>query len=185
MSSNPAKDVAISSARKRRPMPFEAPSREQRASLHGRGMRVRVLSLIILITAWLAPANGGACPSDARGASDQTHPATHEAGGHEHGDAHHASGTPHSHATQAESETPGSHAPADGPHCCRSEPRAAVLTASLPADGTQRAKSLLLEAPAPATFDSLAAPARSRFLLPGRQPPPPEPFARTRRPLLI
>lgn len=182
---NPANKVSISRARERRSMPCEATSLLRRRSQHGWVVRIRALGLIVLISAWLVPVGGGACPTDARAADDHTHTATHDTGGHEHGDAHHASGTRHAHATREESEAPGSHAPAEGPQCCRSEPRAAVLTASLAADATPRVKSLPVELLTPTSFSALTAPARSRAALPGGQPPPPEPFARTRRPLLI
>jgi hypothetical protein len=60
-----------------------------------------------------------------------------------------------------------------------------VLKASAPADETQRLRTLTLALHVPIAFESLASRVRTRSLLPGRQPPPPEPFARTRRPLLI
>jgi hypothetical protein len=173
---NPAKEVAISSRRKRRSMPLEATSRGRRAGQHGRGMRIRALCLIMLIAAWLVPAGGGACPADTRGASGHAHAAS----GHEHGDP----GSSHAHAVSQESETRPD-APAESPRCCSSDPKPAVLTASAPAGETQRLKSMSLELPALALFESFATPARNRLRLPGGRPPPLEPFARTRRPLLI
>lgn len=150
-------------------MPIEAMSRERRPSQRGRGMRIRASILITLMAAWLMPAGVGACPKDAHGASHHAHPAL----------------SAHSHAAGEASESPASNAPADGSTCCRDTSRAAVLTASLTPDATPRVKSLPVLLSVSPAFDSLTARMQNRVAIPARQLPHSEPFARTRRPLLI
>ncbi len=142
-------------------------------------MRVRALTLILLVAAWMVPAAGWSCPSNE--ATDHVHEpksdvASHHAhADHDHGNAHDAAAGGHS--------GPAQDTPSDDPNCCERGTEAAVVQAVF-RDGQARPK--LSAAVFPTTLGVVARPAASTTgaQLRRRQPPP-LPFARTRRPLLI
>ncbi len=143
-------------------------------------MRVRALTLILLVAAWMVPAAGWSCPSNE--APGHVHGPMGEAASHPHADAAHVHGNAHDAATGGHSD-PTRDTPSDDPTCCEHGPEAAVVQAVLK-DGQARPK--LSTAVLPTTFGVTARRAASTTgaQLRRRQPPP-LPFARTRRPLLI
>ncbi len=142
-------------------------------------MRVRALTLILLVAAWTVPAAGWSCPSSE--AVGHVHEPTsevashHAHAGHDHGNAHDAEAGGHSGRAQDTSS--------DDPSCCERGPEAEVVQAVLK-DAQARPK--LSAALLPTTLSVAARPAASATGAQiRRQQPPPFPFARTRRPLLI
>ena len=142
-------------------------------------MRVRALTLIVLVAAWMVPGTGWSCPSSGPGPEAQAHDHPDEATPHSHTRADPDHGKPHPAATGTFSD-PARELPADDPTCCNSgsdlpavqalikhaQPRPKLSLAAL---------SALLAVPA----------ARATGAQVRRQQPPPLPYARTRRPLLI
>ncbi len=133
-------------------------------------MRIRALTSVVLVIAWIVPAVGMSCPSD-------------EAAGHVHASA--AEATPphvhgdHDHANSHDADVPSS----DDPSCCKRVPEPLPVHAVVK-DVQPRPK--LSPALLPTTLVLLAPPAvpPTEAQLRSQQPRPP-PFARTRRPLLI
>ena len=160
------------------------------------GMRLRALTLIVLMATWMVPPNGYSCPTDS------TAVAAH---GHEHGvPSHSHSDDAHSHASDERSHA---HPSQDGglPHhvevaeaysgripravsddrssCCESgrdvpAVEAAVKNAELRPKSADAVLQLIIATAAPAVPLATAAQLR-------RQQPPPVPYEKNRRPLLI
>jgi len=147
-------------------------------------MRVRALTSIFLLAAWLLPATGGACPSEARegvghshahaaAAPEQTHdPASHDHGGHHHG----------SRAVAGERQA-DSGSTSDEPTCCARAADTPVFQATLkeakPRPDLSKAMPAAVVAAIPSPAPSLTG---AEFR---RRQPPPLPYAHSRRPLLI
>lgn len=142
------------------------------------GMRARALLLIFLTASWLLPAGVSACPADSPAEESHTHSGAiadhhHEAATAHEGDHHHAAPAP----------VGDDDAPLDGPVCCRDEGKAPAVVASV-LDAKPRPKAmavLVKDLPLPAPPEAAL---RSGAWLRLRQPPP-SPYARSRRPLLI
>ncbi len=133
-------------------------------------MRIQAFLLIVLTTGWVLPAGAFACaPHTETDAHSQTP---------------HQDGHDHSHAASDRGAAAPDHvAGSDAPICCDDEGRTPTVVASV-VDSKPRPKSIplalrnpLLDVPQPVVL-----PSRARLRL--RQPPP-LPYARTRRPLLI
>ncbi len=142
-----------------------------------RSMRIRALILIIATAGWLLPAGAFACPPHTAEADahHDGHELTHAAG--HHGDA------THDHAAAPESQKSEPGAPTDAPTCCSDDTRTPTVLASV-VDAKSRPKSISLALPSSllAVPQALALPSAARLRL---HQPPPLPYARTRRPLLI
>ena len=150
-------------------------------------MRIRALITIVLTAGWMLPAGALACPSLTADADAHSHSHADHGTGHEHG---HGNSDPghgdHDHvagpeAQRAVSGEPG--APLDEPKCCSDDTRAPAVVASV-LDAKPRPKSIsfALASPLFGAPEPVVLPGGLRFRL--RQPPP-LPYTRTRRPLLI
>ncbi len=140
-------------------------------------MRTRALILIALTVGWLLPAGARACSPHVPESEVSSQAAHHEGHQHSHGPSDRAEGA---HAAAAGSQESESGAPLKVPTCCDNRARVPAV-ASVP-DANPRPKPIplallypLLATPEPVV---LASGARLRE-------PPPLPYARTRRPLLI
>ncbi len=146
----------------------------------GNGMKIRALLLIVLTTGWLLPAGASACPAEGSAKDDQKH--TAHVGDHarDHGD-HAADGHGHDHASGS-----GGQREAGGPPaartCCRDDAEAPVIVASL-LDAKPQPQPIAHALENPVETPPAAAVSSGTWLR-VRQPPP-LPFARSRRPLLI
>ena len=131
-------------------------------------MRIRALTLIVLVIAWMVPTGGASCPSDARDPARHTHTHSEAAvpGSHDHAVPGHADG----HTANAAS-------------CCQRATDSHALQAALQ-DAKPRPKLSVAALPALLTVsaDGETSVSSVKFR---RQPPPPLPYAGTRRPLLI
>ncbi len=141
-------------------------------------MRVRALTSILLV-GWMLPASGWPCPSSE--AAGHVHELTSEVdshhvhAAHDHGNAHDAAAGGHS--------SPAQDTPSDDPNCCERGSDVAVVQAVLK-DGQARPKLSAAVLPTTLGITSRPTAATTGAQLRRRQPPP-LPFARTRRPLLI
>ncbi len=146
-------------------------------------MRIRVLILIVLTAGWLLPAGGLACRSDSAADGGHPHVARQDGHPHAHGLSDHDPAE-HSHAQATSDSRPSApSAPSDDPICCTSDANASVAIGSI-RDARPRSKAapVALSNLLPKVPQPVALPTGARLRL--RQPPP-LPYARTRRPLLI
>jgi hypothetical protein len=145
-------------------------------------MRTRALILTALTVLWLVPSGAGACSPHAPG-SDLHAQADHH-GGQEHPDGTSDQGeATHAHVLVPASQDSETDAPQGVPTCCDDEGRAPAVVASV-RHTDPRPAPLPLALPNPL----LAAPELVVLLNGARlrmRQPPPLPYARTRRPLLI
>ncbi len=148
------------------------------------GMRVRALTSIFLLAAWLVPATGGACPSEAHEGVGHAHAhaapeAPHDHTSHDHGGAAH--GPAH---TAAETHPgSGSSSPADEPICCARTADLPVVQAAAPdAKPRPELRTAILSVVSVVPPPPVASVSSAEFR---RRQPPPLPYARSRRPLLI
>lgn len=148
-------------------------------------MQLRVLIVFVLIAGWVPPAGADACPPDAAQGVAHSHAADH--GGREHAHTHddhsHGRRVAHDHAAAPESPQSGPDAPTGMSICCSDSMGTPTHVASA-LNFAPRSKPILLALPSRVLSDSQPAsfPSAARFRL--RQPVS-QPFARTRRPLLI
>ena len=173
----------VSSGWRRRPIGFGDRSSRQRANRSPReSMRIRVLILTVLIAGWVLPAGVDACLPDAALEVTHSHAADHVGREHAHGQGQ-SQGSAHEHATAPEFPQHGTGAPSEAPICCSVSMAAPPRDASA-LSSTLRTKPTLLALPSPLPSSSQLQgfPSGARFRL---QQPAPQPFARTRRPLLI
>lgn len=147
-------------------------------------MRIRALTSIFLLAAWLVPAAGGACPSDAHEGVGHAHahavaaPApTHDHASHDHAADHH--GPAHAAAETRPSSDSSSPVP-DEPICYARTAELPVVQAAAP-DAKPRPE---LRTAVPSVVPPPPAASLSSAEFRRRQPPP-LPYARSRRPLLI
>ncbi len=145
-----------------------------------KSMRIQALILIVLTVGWALPAGALACPSRTPEADAHPQAAHHDGREHTHGAGHHGPGD-HHHAAGPESRRGEPGAPLDAPSCCNGDTRApAVLAAVLDAKPRPKSIPLALSNPLVDVPQPVALPSGARL---GQ--PPPLPYARTRRPLLI
>ncbi|MEE9609428.1 MAG: hypothetical protein V3U03_16935 [Myxococcota bacterium] len=141
----------------------------------------RALTSIVLVVAWMVPATGWSCPSDARGAAAHAHVDSDEAAPHSHSHADHGHGSHDAAAGGHSGQAQGTSS--DDPSCCERGPETPAVQAVLK-DAQPRPKFSTAVLPAflavTARPDASATGAQLR-----RQQPPLLPYARTRRPLLI
>ena len=145
-------------------------------------MRIRALILIVLTVGWVLPAGARACPRPTPEADAHSQAAHHDGHEHAHGASHHGRGD-HDHAAEPESRRGEPGAPLNAPSCCSGDTKPPAVLASV-LDAKPRPKSIPHALPNPllAVRQAVVLPSGARVRL--RQPPP-LPFARTRRPLLI
>jgi hypothetical protein len=144
------------------------------------GMRIRALTLIALMVVWMMPAGGSTCPSTARGRASHSHAHSNDSTADSH---YHAVPT---HADAAAEEAPtntGSIPVGDGQTCCKQRGSDSIVLQPALQDAKPRTKvltplPLLIAVSLPAATWLSAEELR-------HQPPPPRPYACTRRPLLI
>lgn len=142
-------------------------------------MRIRVALFIVLLANGLWSVGARACPTEVAEPGAHSH-GVEEAGAHVHRSAGDTSG----HAPTAERDARrGLGAPEEGPDCCRADARAPVLaeatTGSLPMGQLSLA---VLSTPRLDPPRAPVLPSSARLRL-GQ--PPPLPYARSRRPLVI
>lgn len=184
-------DVRVSRAEVGRPKGRAVECR--RLGILDTGMRLRALTLIALLASWNVPATAVSCPANSTGKAIHGH--ARGAPSHSHAnDSHSHSGDPHSHADAGHGDT-GHHAEAawghvgrtpvaanSHPSCC--EPASDARVEQVVLQNAPRPKvstAVLLPVAAAATpMSPLATASQLR-----RRQPPPLPYERTRRPLLI
>lgn len=138
--------------------------------------RVHALTLIVLVVAWMVPISGSSCPSSAQSPANRAHVHSHDAGAGSHDHA----APDHSHVHDAGEARSSPASTPDDSTCCerRTSYPLAVQAALQDAQPRPTLLPMLLTVEAPAvTWMS-----EVRLL---HQPPPPRPYAQTRRPLLI
>ncbi len=133
-------------------------------------MRMRALTLIVLVAAWMLPAAGWSCTSDAPGPEAHTHVDSGEAAPHSHS---HAAGG-HSGPAQGTSS--------DDPSCCDRGSEVPAVHAVLK-DARPRPQFSVAVLPAFLAVTALPAASATGAQLRHQHPRPP-PSARARRPLL-
>ncbi len=143
-------------------------------------MRIRALTTIVLVVAWIVPAGGMSCPTDEAAGHAHRHlaeaaPHSHPHADHDHGNSHDAAAGVHSRPAQDTSS--------DDPSCCTGGPQAPPVQAVLK-DAEPRPKLSAVVLPTLLVLNAPPAASTTRAQL-RRQQPPALPFARTRRPLLI
>jgi hypothetical protein len=145
------------------------------------GMRAGALTLIILVATWMMPVGGSTCPSAKKSPSHHSHARSNDSAAHSH---HHAA-PPHTDGAvgaEAHSHT-GSMPVGDGSTCCKQRASDAVVLQPALQDAKPRTK---VSMPVPVWI--VVSPPAATWFAAGEiqhQPPPPRPYARTRRPLLI
>jgi hypothetical protein len=143
-------------------------------------MRTHALTLIALMIVWVMPAGGSTCPSTAKSRTSHSHAHSNDSAAHSH---HHAV---HTDADAPAKEAPtnaGSIPVGDGPICCKQRGSDSIVLQPALQDAKPRTKvstslPILIAVSLPAATWLSAEELR-------HQPPPPRPYARTRRPLLI
>lgn len=154
----------------------------QRPGNRENGMRLCALTLVVLVAAWMVPASGSPCPSTVQGLANHAHVHSNDSApdSHDHAVPDHS----HAHAAEAAAQSGATRDSAsDNPACCERASDARAVQAALQ-DPQPRPKLSIaglstLLAVAPLAMTSVSGAALRR------QPPPPRPYARTRRPLLI
>lgn len=185
-------DVRVSRAEVGRPKGRAAERR--RLGILDTGMRLPALTLIVLIASWnIIPATAVSCPANSTGQAIHGH--ARGAPSHSHAsDSHSHSGDAHSHADAGHGDT-GHHAEAAWGHAGRT-PLAANSQPSCcePASDARVVLVVLQNAPRPKVSTAVLLPvaAAATPMSPWatasqlrRRQPPPLPYERTRRPLLI
>lgn len=154
----------------------------QRPENRGTGMRVRALTLIVLVAAWMVPTGGSSCPSTVQGLANHTHVHSSDPASDSHD--HAVPGHSHAHAAEVAAQSGATRDSAsDDPTCCKRASDARAMQAALQ-DAQPRTKLSIATLPTLRTVAPLAPTSVSGPAL-RRQPPPPRPYAYTRRPLLI
>ena len=145
-------------------------------------MRIRALILIVLTVGWVLPAGALECRPHTPEADVHSQAAHRD--GHEeaHGPSNHGDAG-HHHAAAPGSQKTESGAPLDGPTCCSDDTTMPTVVASV-LDAKPRPKSspVSLLSPLLDVHRPVLLPSGARLRL---SQPPPLPYARTRRPLLI
>ena len=163
-------------------------------------MRLRALTLIVLMVTWMVPASGYSCLTDSIGVPVHEHEHEPGAAAHSHSDVAHAhssdeqsiahthtardgSSPHHAQVTEATSGPVPGAVPDALPSCCESERNAeavdaAVKNAELRPKSEAAALALVIATAAPDLLVATSAQLR-------KQQPPPLPYEKNRRPLLI
>jgi hypothetical protein len=166
----------IGAAMARKSMTFAV----QRPGNRQTDMRLCALTLVVLVAVWMVPSGGSPCPSTVQGLANHVHH-SHDSASDSHD--HAVPGRSHAHAAEAAAHSGDTRDSASGgPTCCKHASDARAVQATLQ-DAQPRPK---LFTPLPVRFIIVppAATWVSGVELP-HQPPPLQPYARTRRPLLI
>ena len=141
-------------------------------------MRIRALTSMVLVIAWIVPAGAKSCPAEE--AAGHVHEAPAEAAPHSHAHADHDHGNAHD--TAGAHSRPAQHTSSDDASCCKRGPEAPAVQLVL-TEAQPRPK--LSPAVIPTLLALTARPSSATGPLLRRQKPRPLPFSRTRRPLLI
>lgn len=153
------------------------------------GMRLRALTLIVLMAGWMVPATGDSCPANSTGPTVQGHAHGTPSDSHSN-DTHSHSGDAHPHANADHADdgrrpaawTPGA-APDGQPICCERGPDERVVQVVVKGVQSRPEVSSAILPPVIATVAPVA-PLATAAQLRQRQPAP-LPYQQSRRPLLI